>query len=552
MVDKGLEKLLEDEEEYNYEDVDIYDEEEEENEEEEEENEETEKPNICEKSELSVFVTLLASKIVNHALNKGIRIIFDIEPTMYESVFNLYSISTYCSKAILTEENGVVVNSDGIPYRLSFSLFKIVKPSDNEILVVFMRENPDTFWDDFETLVSQPRLVYFIVTQGRPEINVSTAIYFSNLVSETIKETFLIMGKYTDDKLWEKKIEYIGRVPFDILLHLPLEAVKTIARTWTPPPPPNSDYLHKKDRNLDDIVVPDSVKKELERFIEFSHIEGRGSLLLVGLPSSGRKTIAKTIATELGLPAYHISISNILSRWVGESESKLRAFFEGMRSRGGLAVFENVESIFRKESGENVSSNLRTLLYQEMARDDNKFIIVFTSNEDTSPELFDSPLLGEVKLVVPVPSKEERKKLVRLFLKEIANNYWDIIHNMVKKQYNIPDNKVDTAIYNLYADPFAGAGVGLTSGELYKVMRMILIPTISNMIKEKKIINISDDVLMLAKRDYTSRQAKIKTLKQRAILLGHINIADSIMKVEKEVRAKAIEISKTMEKYKEY
>jgi len=544
-VDKDkIHKILEtDEEKFAYDDAEIY---------EEETEEEEIVADVCKKDELTVFITLLTDKIVNGALNKGIRIIFDIEPVLYESVLNLYSISTYCSKAVLTEENGAIVDTSGKSYRMSFSLFKIARPDDNEILVVFMRENPDKFWDEFESLVSMPRLVYFIVTKGQPEINVSTAVYFRNLIPELFKKTFLIMKEYTKDDSWEKKINYIGRVPFDVLLHLPLNLVEQISETWTPPPPPNANYLYKSPRPLSELVVPDSVRREIERFIELSKIKRRGSLLLIGLPTSGRKTIAKTIATELGLPSYYISISNILSRWVGESESKLNAFFEGMRARGGLAVFENVESLFRKSTGENVTANLRSILFQQMARDDNNFIIVFTSNENCSPELFDSPLIGETKIVIPPPNKNERRKLTRMFLREIYGEHWNKLIEIAKNQYKVSDSDAENVLFSFYADPFSASGVGLTSGEIYRSMDRILLPTLTTIIKEGKLAAITDDIMLLSRRDYTARLAKLKTLKQKAILLGNTAIADSIMEVEKEVSIRAVEIQKIMEKYKDY
>lgn len=544
-----LQSSYEEDEEYEYEDVDedvdveidsdVYD----------------EPPllNLCNRDELHLFVTLLTHKIMEKATNKGIRIVFDIEPLLFESVFNLYALATYCSRRVLTEENGIVKGSDGMEYIVSYSLFKVANPKNNEVMIVFMREDPEHFWDDFESLVVQPRLIYFIITRGRPELDVSTAVFLKGLAGEVLRDTFLIMEEDTGDKSWGEKIKYIGRVPYDVLLTLPLETIREISRTWTPPPPPNADYLYKKPRNLNELVLPKSVQTEIKRFIDLTRIEGRGSLLLVGLPASGRKTIARTIAKELELPAYHISISSVLSKWVGESEGKLKAFFEGMRARGGVAVFENVEAIFRKQGGEgNVTNNLKTVLYQQMARDDNNFVIVFTSNEDASPELFDSPLLGETKLVIPPPTKEERKKLVRMFLEEIAGEYWDKVRKIVSNEYGVPENKVDGVLYNMYADPFAGAGIGLTSGELYRMMRRILLPTIHRMVKTGKPVDISGDIMLMGKRDYTSRQAKLRTLKERAILLGHINIADTILEIEKEVRIKAIEVAKIMDKYREY
>jgi len=507
---------------------------------------------ICRRPELVRFTTFLAARIVNDALNKGIRIIFDVEPVLYESVFSLYAISVYCSTSILTEENGVVLGTDGKRYRPTFSLFKMKSPDENEIVVVFMREKPEKFWDDFEVLTAQPRLVFFIVTRGRPEVPVSTAVYFRNLAPELVRETLRAMSKATNDESWERKERYIGRVPFDVLLHFPLDTVMQISKTWTPPPPPNTDYLHKRPRSLSELVLPDSLKRRLWRFVRMVEKEGGGSLLLVGLPASGRKTIAVAIAAELGLPAYHVSIANILSRWVGESESKLKAVFEGMRARGGVIVFENVESLFRKTAGESVTPNLRTVLYQEMARDDNNFVAVFTSNEDAAPELFASPLIGEVKLVVPPPGPDERRELARMFLLEILGSQWDKLVEVAKRQYDVEDERAESLIFNLYANSFAGACVGMTSGELYRTMRKTLVPAVDEMLRTGKLVPIDEDIIDLSRRDYTAIHARLKTLKAKAISLGLMDVADAMKKVESEVIKKAMETSEKMSKYKEY
>jgi len=499
---------------------------------------------ICEKKELVELTEFLVDEIKEKALNKGIRIVFDMEPVFYESVLSLYAIAANCSKAILTGEKGVVVGPDGKRYRLAFSLFEVANPGENEIMVVFMRERPKKFWDDFELLVAQPRLIFFIVTRRQLEVNVSTAVYFRNLAAELMAKTFDVMKEDTKDERWELKKRYIGRVPFDALLLYPLDVVEKIARTWVPPPPPNADYLHylhKKSRRLSHLVLPDPVRQELERFIKLARAEGRGSILLVGLPASGRKTIASAIAAELGLPAYHISITNILSRWVGESESKLKEFFEGMRTRGGVAVFENVEFLFREDVEESVISNLRAILYQEMTRDDNNFIIVFTSNEDAPPKLFKSLLIGEVKLIIPPPNAKERRELARKFILEILGEHWDKLMEIAKRQHNVGNERAEESLFSLYADSFVEHTAGMTSGELYRSMRRVLIPTLDKILKEGKLVSIDDDVLSLSKRDYTARLAKLKTLKEKADSLRLIEVADIIVEVMKEVEKKARE-----------
>jgi len=506
---------------------------------------------ICERDVIGVFTTLLAAKLTELSLAKGIRVVFDVEPTLYESALAAYGIVASCAKYWLTEETVVLEGSDGKSYTVDFSIFAKAQPAPGTVLFVIMQErNPEKMSEDLEDLVVSPHLAYVYVTRGLPDAQVSVAVYDRGVIPSVLRLTFTVMHERTGDPGWLEKRRLIGRVPHDVLLQVDADTARAIAATWTPPPPPHSDYLRKRVRRIDELILPDSLRAELTRFVEVARADGRGSLLLVGLPASGRKTIARALAAELGLPSYHLSIANILSRWVGESESKLRAFFEGLRGRGGLAVFENVEALFRRNTGEGVTSNLRSILFQEMARDDNNFIIVFTSYEDAQPEVFDSPLIGETKLVVPPPDKEERRALARAFLPEIAGEDWDRLLGVLRERMRVPEAKAAEVAYTMYADPIAGAATGMTSGELYRAMRRILIPAIKRTLETGTPADITDDVIRLTKRDYTTRQAKLGELLQRAVLLGHVDIADAILRVREEVRAKAIQVSKILEKYK--
>ncbi len=509
-------------------------------------------PEMCKRDELGVLTILMADKIVNEALNLGIRVIFDIEPVLYESVLQLYAMVTYCSKFILTEENGVVVGSDDKPYKLSMTIFKIVKPFSNEIQVNILRENRDAIWDELEMVIVNPRMVNMYVVKSRPSSDVSVAVVFDKLASQLLRDTFRLMYEYSGSEEWLLKAQLIGRVPYDILLTLPLDSVKSVASRWVPPPPPHSDLLRKKSRTLDELILPKSLKQELWKLVEVARHTKSESLLLIGLPASGKKTIGKALASTLSIPAYHLSITNLLSRWVGESEAKMKEFFAGIRGTGGLAVFEDIHNLYKKEDNSGVASNLRSVLYQEMQRDDNNFIIIFTSNTQAPPEILESPLIGEFKLVVPLPNMEERKSLARLFLRELVGDMWELLLETAKKQYDVDNKTAEQYVYNIYADPFAGASAGMTSGELYRSMKRIIIPAVDEIKRRGRLVDISDDIISLTRRDFTARQAELRNLKMRAIMLGYVDIADSILEVEKEVRSKAIEVAKLIEKYKDY
>jgi len=494
---------------------------------------------MCARQEVGLLLLELA-KLIVEALNASIKIIVDVETVQYESALSLLSQLVYCStywKHILT----IKEKTTGTHILLNFSMYVMARPSRglNAITVVFDRERKkDDIMDKIETVLSTPNIIYFIVTPRPPEVSFTTALFKTNVVYRAVKNmlTALDMKYSSVTNEYSEKLRYVGRVPYELCVFASLDVVKTIAQTWSPPPPANATYLSEVYRPLDSLVFDDEFKTALKHYISVIQNDLRGSVLLVGLPGSGRKTVAKTISGELGLPAYHISIANILSRYVGESESKLKAFFESMRARGGLAVFENIEALFRDTGSESVTPNLRSILFQEMSREDNNFIIVFTANEDAPTAVFDTPYIGELKIVLPLPDAAGRQRLARMFLREIAGNDWKKLVEATKRAINRYDDvESEKVLYALYADSFVNPTVGFTPGELYAVMRLILKPAIQYIIQKGQLVNVVDQIIKYTRRDVSARQAKIRQLINRAESLGLYMVVDALQKIYDEL-----------------
>lgn len=86
---------------------------------------------------------------------------------------------------------------------------------------------------------------------------------------------------------------------------------------------------------------------------------GRGfSVLLYGPPGTGKTMAATVLANELKLDIYRIDLSQISSKYIGETEKNLSAIFETGKHANAILFFDEADALFTKRT-EVSSSNDR-------------------------------------------------------------------------------------------------------------------------------------------------------------------------------------------------
>jgi AAA+ superfamily predicted ATPase len=128
------------------------------------------------------------------------------------------------------------------------------------------------------------------------------------------------------------------------------------------------DLARKVEARYDwgDIVLPDdqlSQLKELCRQVKHRHVVygewgfgrklslGKGlNALFGGPPGTGKTMAAEVVARELSLDLYKIDLSQVVSKYIGETEKNLDRIFREARASFSILFFDEADALFGKRS----------------------------------------------------------------------------------------------------------------------------------------------------------------------------------------------------------
>ncbi len=178
------------------------------------------------------------------------------------------------------------------------------------------------------------------------------------------------------------------------------------------------------DRNLDDIVGLERVKKWLRQDLELWRRDELDAMpmgyLFCGPVGTGKTYIAKCLAGEAGVPV--VVIKNFRDRWVGSTEANLEKIFALLHALGRCMVFvDEADQTLGKRAGgsgdSGVSSRVYSMMAQQMSNPDNRGKIVWIL-ASSRPDLIEVDLKRPGRIDVKIPifpaiEKEEALSLLR-------------------------------------------------------------------------------------------------------------------------------------------
>ena len=229
-------------------------------------------------------------------------------------------------------------------------------------------------------------------------------------------------------------------------------------------------YLETPDVSWDEVGGLENVKRELREAVEWpmkypaiyakmGHRMPRG-ILLYGPSGTGKTLLAKAVATESEANFISVRGPELISKWVGESERGIREMFRRARQASPCVIFfDEIDSIapVRGLGGETmVTERVVSQLLTELDGIESLYGVVVLAATNRA-DMLDPALLRPGRfdkiILVPMPDKEGRKKILEISTKEIP------IDREPKNELGKNPNYVDLEKIADAADGLSGADV---------------------------------------------------------------------------------------------
>jgi len=123
----------------------------------------------------------------------------------------------------------------------------------------------------------------------------------------------------------------------------------------------------------DDLVLPATQKEALRDIVAYARHRHRvygdwkfgakskrgqgGSCLFYGPSGTGKTMAASVIANELQLDLYHVDLSQVINKYIGETEKNVARIFDMAENSGAILLFDEADSLFAKRTEVKTSND---------------------------------------------------------------------------------------------------------------------------------------------------------------------------------------------------
>ena len=214
---------------------------------------------------------------------------------------------------------------------------------------------------------------------------------------------------------------------------------------------------------------------------------GRGlSVLFYGPPGTGKTMAAQVMANELGLDLYRIDISQMVSKYIGETQKNISRLFRKAKDINALLFFDEADSLFAKRSeaqdSNDRNANAETAHLLQKLEDYEGITVLATNYLNNIDDAFKRRIKFIIKIAFPEP--EVRLQLWRSTLPSSAVCEEELDFEFFAENFELSGSNIKEILTNA-AYLAASEHRGLKNSDLVEAVKL-------NFAKYGKVLGKSD------------------------------------------------------------
>ena len=173
------------------------------------------------------------------------------------------------------------------------------------------------------------------------------------------------------------------------------------------------------------------------------------SALFTGPAGTGKTMAAHVIANMLGLPLYTVDLSQVVDKYIGETQKRLEEIFQAAERTSSILFFDEADAVFGKRSEVNDSKDRYAnaevaYILQRMEQYDG--VVILASNLQKN---IDEAFMRRIRYLVhfELPEEEVRKELWKsCFTKEMPKDFIDF--DYLAKNFEFSGGAIKNVVLN--------------------------------------------------------------------------------------------------------
>lgn len=296
-----------------------------------------------------------------------------------------------------------------------------------------------------------------------------TAIFL--LAGTNISKQAFYHGILLDHTLFKDQVLHLRKpsayhnFPNDFILEIDLSYYNFLLNGKKPRYDSSPDFpatLLETEKEFEDLILKESTSIQLDTIMQYaanrSSLYGREGVahkikpgllaMLYGPPGTGKTFTVAVMSKKLGIDAYRIDLSRVISKYIGETEKNLEKIFERLSDKNCILFFDEADALFGKRT--EVSDAKDRYANQEVAyllqRVENfpGLVILASNYKQNLDKAFKRRIL--VSIYLAPPDAEERLTLWNNGLPEYFKYVPDNLPVMLAEKHPFTGANIDNII----------------------------------------------------------------------------------------------------------